>query len=114
MTGTVLDAARAHFARMKGRTLEVPEWGVDGEPLVVHFDPLTLAERQAIQSRAKGSDAQAALLVVIRHAKDAAGARLFKDDAPTRAALETDADPAVIARIAATILGVGDAAALGE
>ncbi|SES76740.1 hypothetical protein [Oceanicella actignis] len=105
----VLHKAREHFARMRGQSMTVPEWGLE-----VHFDPLTMRERQALQSAAKGSDAQAAILVVVRHAKGAGGERLFADDAKTRKTLENEVDPAVIGRIAAAILGASDPDDLGE
>lgn len=110
----ILGAARAHFDAMRNRVIEVPEWGQDGAPLRIHHDPLTMRDRQRLEAAAKGSDALAAILVVIRHAKDAAGARLFEDNAESRKALENDVDPAVIGRIAKAIIGVSDSDSLGE
>jgi len=114
MSTDLLARVAAHFDAMRGKTLEVPEWGPPGEPLVVHFDPLTLADRQALEASARGDDAKAALLVVIRHAKDANGARLFDDGAQARATLERNADPAVFGRIAQAIIRAGGGADLGE
>ena len=54
------------------------------------------------------------MLVVIRHAKDAEGNRLFTEDAQTRKALENDVDPAVLARIAYAITHTTPEDDLGE
>lgn len=108
----VLTAAAAHFDRMRGQSVEVPEWGAEGVPLVVRFDPLTLRQRQALQGVAKGNESRMMALCVIRHARQADGAAMFKDDAPTLAQFENQIDPKVVARIAAAILGLGDLDAL--
>lgn len=110
-----LAAATAHYDRLRGQTVEVPEWGTDGAPLVVHYDPITAAQAQSVTRRAKGSDARATALAVILYAKDSKGAPLFTDDAQTLKAFEHDVDPRVVARIGQAILGMGDRGAdLGE
>lgn len=103
-----LAAAAAHYKALCGQTIEVPEWGTDGKPLVVHFDPITAGAAQKIQARAKGNDARATALAVIVGAKDAAGKPLFEDNGATLLFLENKVDPRVIARIGMAILGVGD------
>ena len=92
----------------------MPEWGEPGEPLVVTFSPMTMRERARLAQSAKGNDAAATVLVVIRHAKDAEGNRLFTEDAQTRKALENDVDPAVLARIAYAITHTTPEDDLGE
>ncbi|MEO0682319.1 MAG: hypothetical protein AAF192_18105 [Pseudomonadota bacterium] len=104
----VLDRARAHFDAMRGRRLEVPEWGDDAGPLVVYADPLTLADRQALAKSGKGDDFKTSILAVIRHAKTAGGDRLFAEEFDARKVLETEADPAVILKIAQFIGGTGE------
>lgn len=105
-TNPALAAATAHYDALRGQTVEVPEWGTDGAPLVIHFDPITAAQAQTVTRRAKGSDARATALAVILFAKDARGNALFSDDAPTLKAFENDVDPRVVARIGQAILGV--------
>lgn len=103
-----LAAATAHYDKLRGQTIEVPEWGVEGTPLVVHYDPMTAAQAQNVTRRSGGSDARATALAVILYAKDSKGAALFNDDAPTLKAFEHDIDPRVVARVGKAILGVRD------
>ena len=110
----MLDIARQHFDLMRGRSLEVPEWQVDGTPVTVHFDPMTLHQRHQLQSRARGNEARGVALAVIMFAKDATGARMFDDDAETLAALETQVDPAVLSRIASEMMRSTPRADLGN
>lgn len=110
----MLDIARQHFDLMRGRSIEVPEWQVDGKPVTVHFDPMTLHQRHQLQQRARGSEARGIALAVILFAKDAKGARMFEDDAETLAALETQVDPAVLSRIASEMMRSTPRADLGN
>lgn len=109
----ILDAARAHFDNMRGQVIEVPEWGMTGDA-AARYDPPSLRRRQAIQSQAQKSEARMMALTVIHCLKDAEGAPIFKNDAPTLATLETKVDPAVVARVATKILGVSGEADLGN
>jgi hypothetical protein len=103
----VLDRATAHFDTLRGQKIEVPEWGDPlGEPLVLMFDPLTLAQRQNVQRRWKGSDASQAAGAVMLYARTADGGKAFEDNLATLEALTSKVDPAVVARIAARMLGV--------
>ncbi len=110
----ILAAARGHFDRLRRQTVEVPEWGTDGEPAVLHFDPPTLRQRQNLQHRGNKNGARTLALAVIMWAKDADGKPVFKDDALTLAAFENEMDPAVIARVAGKMLGVSEADDLGN
>lgn len=110
----MLDIARQHFELMRGRSVEIPEWRVDGKPVTVCFDPMTLHGRHQLQQRARGNEARAIALTVIMFAKDETGARMFQDDAETLAALETQVDPAVLARIAAEMMRTSSRADLGN
>ncbi|MBW4709573.1 hypothetical protein KX928_17440 [Roseobacter sp. YSTF-M11] len=110
-----LAAATAHYDRLRGQTIEVPEWGSEGAPLVIYYDPITAAQSQSIVKRAKGNDARATALAVILYSKDKAGKPIFTDDAPTLKAFENDVLPEVIARIGQAILGItGRGADLGN
>jgi hypothetical protein len=109
----ILDAARAHFDRLRGQTVEVPEWGLTGESAAT-YDPPTLKIRQLIQHQAGKSDARLSALTVIHCLKGKDGKRIFANDAPTLAAFETAMDPAVIGRVAGRILSGSTDSDLGN
>ncbi|AKU43255.1 tail assembly chaperone [Rhodobacter phage RcCronus] len=109
----ILETARAHFDKMRGQTVEIPEWGMVGED-AARFDPPTLRVRQRIQSRAGKSEARQMALVVILCLKDKGGKPLFADDAPTLAAMEAEVDPAVVARAAQKVLNLTSETDLGN
>jgi len=110
----LLTAARAHFDNMRGKSIEVPEWGAEGAPAIVKFDPPTLRTRQNITARSGGKRSREMAVTVILCARDAEGKRLFQDDAPTLAALENEVDPKVVARLYAEIIGLTSEADLGN
>jgi len=109
----ILAAARAHFDKLRGQQIEVPEWGLDGDN-AARFDPPTLKIRQLIQQQAGKSNSRQMALTVIHTLRTADGKPMFQNDAPTLAAMETAMDPAVIARIAEKVLGVSSETALGN
>lgn len=109
----ILGKARAHFDKLRGRQVEVPEWDLVGDNAAT-YDPPTLRVRQLIQHQAGKSDARQMALVLIHCLKDKDGVALFKNDAPTLAALENQVDPAVVARIAGKVLALSDETALGN
>lgn len=108
----ILDLARAHYSRMRNQKLEIPEWaGEDGAPAEITFSPLTLRQRQKLQARVNGDNpARLMALCVILFAKRADGSALFEDTPATLKAMENDISPAVIARIAAAMMGGSDEA----
>lgn len=109
----ILETARAHFDKMRDQTVDVPEWGLTGDA-AGRFDPPTLRVRQMIQHQAAKSEARQMALTVIHCLKDAEGGKIFKNDAPTLAAFESQMDPAVIARVAQRILGLTAEGDLGN
>ncbi len=109
----ILDTAREHFGRLRGQKIEIPEWGMVDDKAGT-YDPPTLKIRQMIQHRAGKSEARQMALVMILCLKDHDGAKVFRDDVPTLAALEADVDPRVVAQAAQKILGLTDADALGN
>lgn len=109
----ILETARAHFDKLRGQTVEIPEWGMVGEDAAT-FDPPTLRVRQQIQHRSGKSEARQMALVLILCLKGADGKKLFKDDAPTLAAMEAEVDPAVVARAAQKILNLTSDVDLGN
>jgi hypothetical protein len=91
----ILMAIKNDFDSKKSRCVDVPEWG-----RTIYFNPLTLAERKRIGAGHAASD-EAGLMVslLIEKSLDEAGKKIFASDAPTRAALEGNADAAVISRV---------------
>jgi|GEM_PF-2117752 len=77
-----LIVARAirHFESLGLRTVEVPEWGEgEGKPLVIHYTPITIAEKQDILREAAlsaGGEHGAARCIIMK-ALDAQGQPLF-------------------------------------
>lgn len=102
----ILDRARAHFSNMGRRKVEVPEWGIDGEPAVFYAPALTLRDRQSVERRCKNDVATRMILTVIMFLQKEDGTLAFADNASTRKALETEVDPAVVAALANAILTV--------
>lgn len=109
----ILETARAHFDKMRGQTVEVPEWGMEGDD-AARFDPPTLRVRQMIQHQAGKSEARQTALTVVHCLKNADGEKIFKNDAVTMATFESQMDPAVIARVAQKILGLTGETDLGN
>lgn len=110
----ILDRARAHYAAIDRRRLEVPEWGEPGRPLVVTWSALTMADRRRIYRRGEdGSTPDAAstsVRTLIHKACDEAGKPLF--DGMAEHALTYEVDAEIVGRIASAILyGIGMAAA---
>lgn len=109
----ILETARVHFDKQRGQKIEIPEWGMVGDGAAT-YDPPSLRLRQLIQHKAGKSQARQMALTVIHCLKDPAGLAVFKDDAPSLAALENQVDPAVVARIAQAVLGLTDESDLGN
>jgi hypothetical protein len=112
---SILAVARAHFDNMRGQKIEIPEWGTEkGKPLVAFYDPPTLRVRQEIERRAGKSDARKIAVAAIICLKDKDGNPLFTDDAITLDALEGAVFADVAARIYTHVLGLTQAADLGN
>jgi hypothetical protein len=92
-----IDLVREHFAALGTRRIEVPEW-----KLTVHATPVTLAEKNRLYRRAKDSDMELLVDVLILKATDKDGKKLF--DPEHRVVLLNKADSNVIARVANFIL----------
>lgn len=107
-------AVADHYRSLCARTITVPEWGTPGAPLVIHYDPLTVAERDKIRRRADGIDDTGTLeylvRVIILKAKDPDGRPLFKN--VDRHILLTQADERIVRRVADALLGETDPDAL--
>lgn len=97
-----IDQITAHFNRQEMRRIEVPEWGEEGQPLVIFSRPMTLEEKQKLLNVGE-RDGRLMMLVetLIMKALDANGGRLFQIDA--KKSLKSNADPDVLARVALEI-----------
>jgi hypothetical protein len=94
-------------------SMKVPEWGEEGQPLEVFARPLTLAELQKIQKYAGDDGVLLNVYTVIFKALDAEARPLFTLD--DKKLLLTEAEPAVVARLANWIISSsGSAAAAAE
>lgn len=108
-----LENAKAHFKELlenAWRTLEVPEWGEPGKPLVIHFRPMNLRQQDAIYKHVKEGSLESLVETLIQRAKDGEGKPLFRS--VDRRELMNLVDPAVIERIVSAMaddLSVEDA-----
>lgn len=102
-----IDQVRAHYDRQAVRQIEVPEWGDESGPLIIHFGPINLAEKQRIL-RAGEADGRLFSLVeaLVIKARDAEGKPLFT--IADKKFLRERADPDVIARIVAEMMSAVD------
>jgi hypothetical protein len=65
------------------RTVEVPEWLIDGQPLKIHYSPMTVAENKKINKRHPNFmenllDAEVQVYIIIMKALDSKGDPLFE------------------------------------
>lgn len=96
-----IDAALAHMSEIGTRSIEVPEWQIDGKALVVYWTPMTLKEREVLF---RGGDLKLTSYadVLIKKALDENGKPLFTlEDAPK---LRGFVESGVVQKIAYAIL----------
>lgn len=106
---SVIAQAKGHFETQPVRTIEVPEWGTGGKPLVVYYKQLSVAERRKCWRNSAGDlvdGTLACVRAVLFQARDAKRARLFDDMDEHALTYEVDSD--VVSRIGAAILGFGE------
>ncbi|MBD8875435.1 hypothetical protein [Roseibium polysiphoniae] len=97
-----IDVVVGHYKRNRGSVVDVPEWSETKEPFKVYFDPMTPKERKRINAENDGFfNAEAHVDTLIMKALDESGEPLFT--AEDRHRLLTEADGAIIGRIALTI-----------
>ena len=70
-----IDLVREHFAALGTRSIEIPEW-----KLTIHSTPVTLAEKNRLYRKAKESDMELLVDVLILKATDKDGNKLFNAD----------------------------------
>lgn len=98
--GAVLDQAKAHFRERltdAWQTIEVPEWGSEGNPLVIHYRPMNLKQQDAIYKHVADNSLESLVETLIQRSRDADGKPMFR--AVERSELMTQVDPKVIERI---------------
>jgi hypothetical protein len=50
---SVIDRVKEHFESQGVKTINVAEWGEEGQPLVIYSSPFTLAEKRNLFKGAK-------------------------------------------------------------
>lgn len=110
---SVLEQAKAHFTAFGVQSLEVPEWGEEGKPLVIYWKPITLDERQRLHNAGEtvGYVARLADCLVMK-ALDAEGKKLFTIE--DKRSLRHDVDPDVLARVVTRMMASPEAKELGK
>jgi len=104
------NAITAHFSSLKNQSVTVPEWGTDGEPAVIFFDPVTVAERIQLDQ----NDEDYLVKVIIKKAMKPDGSKMFT--MADKHVLMNSASALIVARLANRILNADaiDPAILGE
>ena len=99
---SVIDRVKDHFESQGVKTINVAEWGEEGQPLVIYCSPFTLAEKRNLFKGARNDDLGVLVDAIMLKAKDKDGNKIFKLD--DKQVLLNNADPEVIARVATQIL----------
>jgi len=99
---TLLKAILSHHDALGRRSIEVPEWGAPGAPLVIYWTPMTPGQHASLFGNGL-VDARTYVGVVMLKALDAGGKRLFDGSVQTRTALLDGNDLAVVIRVANAI-----------
>lgn len=102
---SAIENARAHFAAIGRRFVDVREWGKDGKPLRIWFMPMTLAEKQKIDfvGEREGKIARLADALILK-AQTEDGKPMFTVD--DKHALRNLVDPDVIAEVVLQMIHV--------
>ncbi len=101
-----IDRAKAHFEALEERSIAIPEWGEDGQPLNVYCKALTLQEKAKLYKMAQDNDLLLFAYAIIYKALDENGEKLFSLE--DKKALVEKADADVVARLGAFILTGAD------
>jgi len=104
-----IDQAVSHFKNLNDdpKVIEVEEWGEDGKPLLIYYTPFTIGERRKLLKNSQGDEMLIGIYTLIMKALDGSGENIFTLEHKKRLLDHVDSD--VVARVAAEILGVGDA-----
>ena len=99
---SVIDRVKNHFESQGVKTIEVAEWGEEGQPLVIYSSPFSLGEKRGLFKNAKNDDLGVLVDVVVLKARDKDGNKIFKLD--DKLTLLNSADPEVISKVATQML----------
>ncbi|KZL21119.1 hypothetical protein PsAD2_00403 [Pseudovibrio axinellae] len=105
-----IERVNSHYKRAKNQVVEVPEWGEDGAPFKVFYDPMTPRQRTRISGDHSDLNSEAFVDVLIMKSQDETGELLFNADDKHK--LLTQADGAIIGRVALQMLAPADAKVL--
>lgn len=94
---SVLDRVRAQGARSETLTVEVAEWGDDGQPLVIHYHPPTLNNAAEALDAAPNNQIRQNVDMFCQLARNADGSPIFKRLEALD--LMESADPQVLRRL---------------
>lgn len=95
----IIERAKLHFKDKLSKvgSIEVPEWGEDGKPLIVYWRAMNLKERDQIFKYLAKQSLEGFVEALILRARDEDGKRLFGNVHKTE--LMRHVDPEVIERI---------------
>lgn len=95
----ILDNAKRHFSQRRELRgpIEVPEWGDEGNPLLVYYQIPNMALKNEMAQALAGDNLEGIVTVLILMAMDADGKHLFSK--AQKPELMRNVDPAVIERI---------------
>jgi hypothetical protein len=99
---SVIDRVKNHFESQGVKTIEVAEWGEEGQPLVIYSSPFSLGEKRGLFKNAKNDDLGVLVDVIVLKARDKDGNKIFKLD--DKLTLLNSADPEIIGRVATQML----------
>jgi hypothetical protein len=97
-----IENAKRHFDSLGIKKIEVPEWGDEGQPLIIYAKPLTLAEMSRLQKYAKDNDVELMAHCIIQKALDENMEKIF--DLGDKHDLMHHVDKDVLARVAGDIM----------
>ena len=99
---SVIDRVKNHFESQGVKTINVAEWGEEGQPLVIYSSPFSLGEKRGLFKNPKNDDLGVLVDVIVLKARDKDGNKIFKLD--DKLTLLNSADPEVISRVATSML----------
>jgi hypothetical protein len=97
-----IERAKAHFDTLDIKKINVPEWGEDGQSLLIYSKPLTLQETSKLFRMAKDDDMAMLAYVLIYKALDENGDKIFSLE--DKNALLNKVDRNVLIRVANEIM----------
>jgi hypothetical protein len=102
----VIERAKAHFKSLQVKTVEVPEWGDEKEPLIIYIEPFTLKDKAKLQavSRMTGSEIDALVELIVLKCLDKSGEPIFTIE--HKPILRNSVDATILERISSEIMRV--------